>query len=260
MKKRKTAIFIILGFLLIGFCVFLKVYTFRNQDNLLNRLQIIFFDKNSIAVTGENIDLDKVTIECLEYSQGIVFEKGRKVAKIKNEYGGDSFKIFYDGKPIAMAWIFKTNWWHTHDYFFDITKIDTIFQFKFNVIGPNSESLQYKTYTIDSLNHKSTEVFYNRKGIDGQINVEYYDKTWKIIVDEIWKNDTLINLNIYKNGEWYKNYSTNKYSKMESYKLVKENRNDSLTYIYQTIESGKINEERIEIKQIRTNNNEEISR
>ena len=252
-RKRKIIIIIALAIIvaLIGFFIFLKFCTFRNQDNLLNQLQIVFFDKNSITVTGKNIDLNKITVECLEYSQGIVYAKGRQVAKIRNEYGGDSFKIFYDGKPIAMTWIFKTNWWHTHDYFFDITKIDTTFQFTFNVIGPNSESLAYKIYEIDSLKYTLTETFYNRKGRNGQVYVEYYDESWKLVADEIWRNDTLTNLNLYQDGKWVKNYSTNKYSKTAKYKLIKESsRADSLVYFFKVIEFEEVTDERVCLKQL----------
>ena len=124
-KHRKKLIFILV--ILVAFVVsifLIKVAKVRNQDNLLNRFQCIFFDKNTINVSGINVDLQKIVISSVEEDK-IIFKNGQKTSGIKNEYGGDNFKIFYNKKLIGQAGIFKTNWWHTHDYFFEIVKTDT---------------------------------------------------------------------------------------------------------------------------------------
>ena len=251
MKKGRTKTRIIfaslLGIVLILFFTF-KNYNFHQGDNLLNKLQCMLFEKNTISVTGENIDINKITIELIEYSQGVVFKNGKKVKRIRNEHGGDNFKVFYDGLLIAQAGIFRSGWWHTHDFFFHIIKNDSTFDFRFQAKGLDEESLYYKIYTLDKLNQKSISVFYNDRGKSGQINIDYYDNNGNIIVGEIWVNDTLVSLNLYREGNWYKNYSTDKYSKTAKYKLIKEPHCDSLKYIYQIIENEKIENEIIAIK------------
>ena len=243
-KKTKVVFASLAGILLVlvFFLIFIEPRKHYPQNYFFNVLLCTFFDKNNIIVDGENIDINKVTIELMDYPHGIVFKNGKKVKRIKNEYGDNDFKVFYDSLLIAQAGIFKYNWYHTHDYFFYVVKNDSTFDFSFSVKGPDSETLYYKIFTMDKLNKKSTEVFYNDSGKDGQININYYDNKGNIIVDECWINDTLVNLNLYKEGNWYKHYTTNKFSKTAGYKLIKLHP-DSLKYIYQTIENEEVEEE-----------------
>lgn len=169
-------------------------------------------------------------------------------SKIKNEYGDENFKIYYNKKLIGQAGIFKTNWWHTHDYFFRFFRTKTNISFDFNVKGPDHKSLYFKHFEFDSLNRKSTEIFYDSKGKTGQINITYFDKQGNIFADELWKDGFFVNMNTYSNGNWLKNYSTYNYSKTEKYKLLKLNHAESLVYIYQTVKDDNITNERIVIK------------
>jgi hypothetical protein len=247
-KRRKRAysiLFIILTTLTAG--VILNSSAFRNKDNILNRIQCIIFNKNTISVSTTKINVDSIKIESMEEGK-VVFKDGKMTSNIKNQYGGDNFKIFYNEKLIGQAGIFKTNWWHTHDYHFNILRTKNNITFYFKVEGPDRKSLYFKHFEIDSLNRKSTEIFYNSKGKTGQINIEYYNKSGLLIVDEIWENDTLITMNLYSNGKWSKNYTTNKYSKNEKYNLIKTNNTDSLVYIYETITDNVSKNERISIK------------
>jgi hypothetical protein len=93
-------------------------------------------------------------------------------------------------------------------------------------------------YTTDKLNKTATGVHYDDIGKTGYISIDYYDDNGNVIVDEGWKNDTLVNLNLYKDGNWHKNYNINKSWKTTIYKLIKEPHCDSLKYIYKTIENG----------------------
>lgn len=220
---------------------------FRNQDTIFNRLQGKFFDKNTINVSVDDIDLDKIAIESIEENK-VVFKNGKKTSKIKNQYGGDNFQVFYNNKLIGQAGIYKTNWWHTHDYFFKVFKTNTSIAFEFKVIGPDQNSLYYKHFDMDSSTHKSTETFYDSKGLSGQINIENYDIKGNVITNEIWINDTLVTINLYSNGNWYKNFSTDNYDKDTKYNLFKINNTDSLVYIYQIIKDNKTNNNRIAIK------------
>jgi hypothetical protein len=129
-----------------------------------------------------------------------------------------------------------------------VFRTNTSISFDFNVEGPDHKSLCFNHFEIDSLNRKSTEIFYDSKGKTGQININYFDKQGNLIADEIWKNGFFVSMNTYSNGNWLKNYSTNKYSKTEKYKLLKLNQADSLVYIYQTEKADNITSERIAIK------------
>ena len=85
--KIKTIIIFatILGLVLVLFIVLKNDYHFQRQY-LSNVLGCTLFDKNIISVEGENIDVNKVTIELLEESQGVIFKNGKKTKKMKNEY------------------------------------------------------------------------------------------------------------------------------------------------------------------------------
>lgn len=232
--------------ILLSFFV-IKNVNFQNQGNLLNKTQSYFFDKNTLNVTGSNIDIDKVIIESIE-SGNVIFKKGNKVSKINNEYGETNFNIFYDNTLIGQAGIFKTNWWHIHDYYFKIIKTDTNIFFNFNVKGPDEKSLYYKCFEVDNANNKTTEIFYNLKGHTNQKNIKYYDEKKNVIVEELWEKNILISINIYTKGIWEKNYSINKHSEKEKYSLTKITQSDSLVYIYQTFVNEKSKKERITIK------------
>jgi len=149
MKRQHRKIRIIFaslfGVALILFCLF----TYRSQF-LFFPFQI--FDKNPVSVKGKNIDIDKVTIELSGYSNnGVIFKNGKKVKRIKNEYGTYYFNIFYDGLLIAQAEVPKTSWRYTHRHFIFITKNDSTFDLNFRVEGPNGEWASHAMYVIDTL-------------------------------------------------------------------------------------------------------------
>jgi hypothetical protein len=115
-KGRKGAfliLFIILTILTAG--LILNSNAFRNQDTILNRIQCMFFNKNTISISATDINPDSIVIESIEENK-VVFKGGKMISKIKNQYGGDNFNILYNKKLLGQAGIFKTNWWHTHEY------------------------------------------------------------------------------------------------------------------------------------------------
>ena len=239
MKKQKKAIIIFAAMFGVALVLF-DLIPFKTEI-LIFPFQL--FDKNTISVRGENIGIKKVTIEVSGYSNnGIIFENGKKVKRIKNEYGSYYFNIFYDNLLIAQAEVPKTSWRYTHKHFIFITKNDSTFDLNFRVKGTNGEWARHAMYIIDTLNKTSTKVFYDNKGKkDEYIYIEYFDDKGNVIVDESWQNDTLIFMTLYKNGEWYKNYE----ARHSPNKLTKEPHNDSLKYIYQTIENGEVVETEI---------------
>ncbi len=154
MKKKHIIIFIgIFAAAILSSYVILRFHTFKGDDNILDKLQATFISRNKIIVTGKNIDLDKVIIKrCGEEDNvQVVYQDGEQISSIENEYGYDSYDIYYNQQPVATAWIFKTNWWHKHSYYFEIEKLDTTFRFNFSVTGPDSQSAEYRIIYNDRL-------------------------------------------------------------------------------------------------------------
>lgn len=250
-KRQKSYIIILLTISTIFVVLYgLKNYKYSNYDSIIYRLQCLIFNENSLTVKTKNLDIKKVVIKSIEENK-IVFEDGKETSKIKNQYGGDNFEIYYDNKLVGQAGIFKTNWWYTHDYCFDLLKDNSKIIFHFQVSGPNQNSLNYKYYELDNFKNKSAEVFYDSSGKTGQINYMYYDKTGNIIADEIWIDSVLTTLNIYANGKFVKNYLTTMRTEKTKYKLSRLSQSDSLVYVYQTITNNKTKEEQIKIKNYR---------
>jgi len=179
-KKTKIIFASLFGIVLILF----DLIPFTTQVQI-SPFPFQIFDKNTVSVEVKNIDINKVTIELVDYPNNrVIFKNGKKVNRIKNEYGEYYFDIFYDGLLIAQAKVPKTSWRYTHRHFIYITKNDSTFDLNFRVEGINGEWASHAMYVIDTLNKKSTKVFYDNKGKkDGYIYIEYYDDNGNVIVD-----------------------------------------------------------------------------
>jgi len=214
-QKKKLVIFIIL-----------KYTNLNYQFYFTNRFIIFFVDKNFISISTDNVELNKVEILSVEEKM-ILFKNGKKLSNIKNEYGDNTFKIYYDNILIGEDGIFKTNRWHTHSYNFHVFRTDSIVKFNFDVKGPDSESIYYKYCFYDSLNRFSTNVFYDKTGKTGIVTIEYYSKEGFLLVDEWWENDTLKNISLYSIGELSNNYSINNCLDTSTFSINKCDSKDS---------------------------------
>lgn len=230
--------------ILIGL-LYLRNADCRNQDNLINRLQCILVDKNSIIVLG--LPENTKDIEIRLFSKKLIFKKGEKVATIPREYGNIDFLIYLNDRLIGQTGIFNCNWWQTHDFIFDFSS-EHIENFKFKVNGPDSESLYFKYIVFDTINRIQTEFFYNELGLTGQINNMYFNKSNQLVADELWINDTLITMNLFDKGVFSKNYSVQKCDKDTKYFLERIDTVGFLVYDLTTINTNTILKERILIK------------
>jgi len=245
MKKRNK---IIIGLLILSIVIgiiYIRTDYFRNKDNLINRLQCLLIDNNTIELMAGESEISD--FEIYLNSDNIVFKNGKMTGEIPREYGGINFLIYYRNQLIGQAGIHNRNWWQTHDFIFDFSS-KNIDKFEFRVNGPDSRTLYYKHIIYDSVNLIQTEVFYNKSGLSGQINKSYYDQTKCLIADEIWINDTLISMNMYDKGELLKNYSARKYVKDTKYELIKIDTVGFLTYNWITVKLDTTLSERIIIK------------
>jgi hypothetical protein len=243
-KFLKLLIGLIIIVILIGL-LYLRNADYRNQDNLINRLQCILVDKNSIKVLG--LPENTKDIEIRLFSGKLIFKNGEKVASIPRKYGNIDFRIYLNDRLIGQAGIFNCNWWQTHDFIFDFSS-QHIENFKFKVIGPDSESLYFKHIVLDTINRIQTEIFYNELGLTGQINKNYLNQSNQLVADELWINDTLITMNLYDKGVFSKNYSVQKSDRDTKYILERIDTVGFLVYDLTTINPDTILKERILLK------------
>ncbi|MCH2044098.1 MAG: hypothetical protein MK212_08135 [Saprospiraceae bacterium] len=169
----------------------------------------IQMNKNSITVIGNSFDTKDLKIQL--YAGPVIYQSGRQVADIPKQYGGIDFLVYYKDDLIGQAGIHSTNNWHQHHFTFDFSRTSPL-EFDFRAQSPDQISLCYKQISYDTAYRIQTSVFYDRSGLTGQINKDYYDENKQIIVDETWKNDLLKTVNTYKDGNFLKSYCAKKTS------------------------------------------------
>jgi hypothetical protein len=225
--------------------VYFGTADFRNQDNLMNRLQCLYSDKNTIEIKEGLHDVNDFEIRL--YSGNVIFQSGQQNTSIPRRYGGVDFLIYYKSILIGQAGIQNRNWWQTHDFIFDFTSQETE-RFTFKAKGPDFETMYYKHILLDSFNGIQTEFFYDHSGFTGQINKKYFNPSTTLIADEIWVYDTLISLTIYHANSLIKNYSTRKYEKDVEYKINKPDTVGYLIYDLTIYRKDSLSKEKIIVK------------
>lgn len=144
MRKRKllsiAILFVLIG---TGFLFYLKFYYPNNRDTALQRLKIMLFNENAISVRGDGVKINDNAIKVIWHSDlvedRVIWDKGKRVGVIDNEYGPQSFEVLYYNKRIGFASHMKTNNWHTHSYHFKVHFLDAhhTIGFDFRADGPN---------------------------------------------------------------------------------------------------------------------------
>ena len=74
------------------------------------------------------------------FQNNILFENGIVKNKIQNEYGDMIFDFYYENKQFARVGHFKTNWWHSHDYYFSLIKKSDSILIETDFEGANAET------------------------------------------------------------------------------------------------------------------------
>jgi len=135
--KRASYFFSPLLLIFFFFTFFLKYIVPENQDNPISKIATKLYNRNDLHLhIGENLSRRSISIE--DNSGNQIYWKGIKVGNIDNEYGHTVFYIYKDGQLVAEAGHFKTNWWHTHSYEFDISQDEEIIKTEFRLKGPNA--------------------------------------------------------------------------------------------------------------------------
>lgn len=147
-RNRKTLISAIaLVWITAGFLFYLKFYYPSNQDTILHRVKIGFYDENYISVRGDGVKImdDKIKVVWSSdfVKDKVIWEKGKHVGTIENEYGPQGFSVYYSDQLIGHVTHMKTNNWHTHSYRIKLKFLDAnhTMGFDFRADGPNRLSL-----------------------------------------------------------------------------------------------------------------------
>jgi len=118
-----------------------KFSNFRNTSSFLSHISNILNDNNNIKVVCKNINNQKLTIKWISEQSGdkLIFSDGKQSGRINNEYGKNGFIIYYKDKEICNCGHFKTNDWHTHDYYFSLQNNHDTILLEFEASGPDYE-------------------------------------------------------------------------------------------------------------------------
>lgn len=138
MRIIKLILILILSLVI---CVFVLKFiskNYRNSDSIMGRISNILNWNNNIYLTCKGINKEDINIVWYwEFGHKTVMEKGLYSDKIGNEYGINSFDLYYKDKKIGSVGHFKTNNWHSHDYLINITKINSGYSIDYECIGPD---------------------------------------------------------------------------------------------------------------------------
>lgn len=102
----------------------------------------MLFDENPLSVKVED-GLDpnavKVTWQSESGKETVIWQNGEKVNTIGNEYGKQTFKVYYQDQLLGKRHQFKTNNWHTHIYKVQVHYLfdSDIVVFDFSAEGPD---------------------------------------------------------------------------------------------------------------------------
>lgn len=104
------------------------ILDFRNQDHILNRVQVLLLDTNGLEILGEKTELEKYTITWQDENprhmqKRLLFKDGEIVDTFGHEYGINTFTILDEKEEIIDTCVlFSTNWWHSHHLVVSIEK------------------------------------------------------------------------------------------------------------------------------------------
>ena len=102
----------------------------------------MLFDENPLSVKvddGLDVNAVKVTWQSESGKETVIWQNGEKVNAIGNEYGKQTFKVYYQDQLLGEVHQFKTNNWHTHIYKVQVhyLKNADVLVFDFSADGPN---------------------------------------------------------------------------------------------------------------------------
>ena len=134
----------ILCFSLLCFFLILKFGSFGQDienNSILGRLSALFFPEGTVQIqAGKNINLQELSIWFKSESVKkwrILYKNGKQVSRIPNSYGFNMLDVFYKGKFLGRANIYKTNWYHSDYFDFIIQNSNGDINVKFKVHGPD---------------------------------------------------------------------------------------------------------------------------
>lgn len=145
-NRKILLVLIVLILLSSGFLFYLKFYYPNNQDTAIQRLKILLFNENHFTVEGDGVKINdnaiKVTWSSDFVEDKVIWENGKKIGVIDNEYSPQGFDVYYYDKLIGSVGHMKTNNWHTHNYKIVLHYLDANHTIGFDFIanGPNQKT------------------------------------------------------------------------------------------------------------------------
>ena len=138
--KKISVYFILISLLgIVLLSLYINFYVEGRRDNFFSKVKVFVFDTNSLSVESDkNFDINKIMIK--DFQNNILFENGIVKNKIQNEYGDMIFDFYYENKQFARVGHFKTNWWHSHDYYFSLIKKSDSIVIETDFEGANAET------------------------------------------------------------------------------------------------------------------------
>ena len=135
--KKLLFIFILL---VIGFFAFQQyAKTLKNEECMTTRIASKLFDFNTFQLyVDANLDINDFQVINLN-SGNTIFENGQSRSGIDNDYGRNSFAVYYQSIPILETGVFKYNNWYANDYKLYLRKSWAGIIAELKVFGPSSE-------------------------------------------------------------------------------------------------------------------------
>lgn len=165
MKKIVIGIFTIICLIMISGIIFYVGKSTKNSGHFISRHATQFFDYNKISIDSKIKELCIDSFVVVQRGNGVVFKRGGKWKKIKNNYGTTCFAIWYNKKLLTEVCFFKKNYWHINDYNFTVDLFEEEPFAFINIIGPDSnETISYKKFI----------------NIKDKVQIKYIDKNKKV--------------------------------------------------------------------------------
>lgn len=119
MKRIGIKLFLILVLIFGMFILILYVnrFSFRNDESKLGWFTNKCFNLNEFEFNNSPDDI--LVVWSSNRIEKIIFEKGRFVSNIPNEYGVNSFQIYRGDEHLKSFAFMKPNWWNTYKFTFE---------------------------------------------------------------------------------------------------------------------------------------------
>ncbi len=169
--SRQNIVIAIFGaiFILAIICSKPVTYRYRNTDNILNKIGWRLYEFQNLNITtSEGIDVHSIQIK---KDGKTIFENGKIIDRIGQNYGDNAFQVYVDTLLIAEVCHFKRNNWYANDYEFNVSKDGYNYVVRHRIDGPDSQFRYFQKR-------------YVRKSDYSQLRIDYLNE-----YDEVYRSE-----------------------------------------------------------------------